>query len=594
MGILIACNDISVLNPESPSKVTPVRIYSNYSLAVSAVDGIIEPAMSANCYRGRYLSYFGYNTDIEWGLRPTGDLDKELAEYNAYPTQQRLNASNESFSSLYRSIERANLAIKYLRLYGDVGNNHDMAVLLAESLTLRAYFYFDLIKAFGDVPARFEPVTAETIYQKKVNRDIIFKQILSDLDQAIPVLAYPGQSERTMTACRINKILAEGLYARIVLFATGYALRPADDQIGTGHPGVIRLSSDPEITKEKLYPRALKHLQDAIESDVMSLAPDYYEYWRGVNNSEHILKPTEETVYSLPFGDTWGRWNFSFAVRVQNVDMFGYNITRSPFAGPVPSLFFDFDAEDKRRDVTCVNYRQENTAPVLSGMAFWYFGKYRFDQMENNPYKNANDDGIKPVMMRYSDIYLMASEIANELGELGLAKKYFKPVRARAFDEAKAETFLQSISSKEEMFEAIIDERAFEFCGEFLRKTDLIRWHRLKSNMDIAKQKLYDLRDRKGEYSWLPSDVYYRVSPENKWELEIYGLSKGETGRPEGEGWRQRGGYVIDYDDHNNTNLSSGRIEALYVNNPDKRQFWPIPALSITASQGALVNDYGY
>ena len=48
-----------------------------------------------------------------------------------------------------------------------MSTNPDMAHLLGESLTMRAMFYYDLIKAWGDVPARFEPVTQATIYIRR-------------------------------------------------------------------------------------------------------------------------------------------------------------------------------------------------------------------------------------------------------------------------------------------------------------------------------------------------------------------------------------------------------------------------------------------
>jgi hypothetical protein len=36
--------------------------------------------------------------------------------------------------------------------------------VLGEALTLRAVIYLDLVKGGGDVPARFEPITTETLY----------------------------------------------------------------------------------------------------------------------------------------------------------------------------------------------------------------------------------------------------------------------------------------------------------------------------------------------------------------------------------------------------------------------------------------------
>ena len=54
-----------------------------------------------------------------------------------------------------------------------------MAKLLGEVLTIRALVYYDLIRAWGDVPARFEPITSGTIYRPKESRDVIFKHLMS-------------------------------------------------------------------------------------------------------------------------------------------------------------------------------------------------------------------------------------------------------------------------------------------------------------------------------------------------------------------------------------------------------------------------------
>ena len=45
---------------------------------------------------------------------------------------------------------------------------------------------------------------------------------------------------------------------------------------------------------------------------------------------------------------------------------------------------------------------------------------------------------------------------------------------------------MNAISGKDAMFKAIVDERAFEFCGEMTRKFDLIRWGLLKEKIGRA------------------------------------------------------------------------------------------------------------
>ncbi|MBO6249392.1 MAG: RagB/SusD family nutrient uptake outer membrane protein, partial [Bacteroidales bacterium] len=121
----------------------------------------------------------------------------------------------------------------------------------------------------------------------------------------------------------------------------------------------------------------------------------------------------------------------------------------------MPTMWFKYDQNDIRRDITCVNWRwNSNDEPELPGIQRWYFGKYRFEWMTSHPYTGGNDDGVKPVVLRYSDVLLMAAEIANELGDTQEAKKYLLQVRQRAFKghEDDAEAYVSAISSKDDMF----------------------------------------------------------------------------------------------------------------------------------------------
>ena len=238
---------------EAPSAANEANVYSNYTLSEYAIFSISETFGHTNNYRGRFLPWYGFNTDIEWynGTNTTG---RELTQYAPTVNNTQMNLDNGPYNEMFVVIERANLAIEGLRAYGDVENREEMAYLLGEALTLRAMIYYDLIKAWGDVPARFEPITSDNIYVAKSSRDVIYKQILADLEEAIPYLYWPNQSTQTATTDRINRAFASGLYARIALAASGYALRPDDGLVGTGNIGSVRLSSDPELSKDVLYP----------------------------------------------------------------------------------------------------------------------------------------------------------------------------------------------------------------------------------------------------------------------------------------------------------------------------------------------------
>ena len=587
------------LDTKSPSTFDSATVYSNYSLTENTIFSIAQSFGETNNYRGRYLSWIGLNSDIEWynTYKPT-DEKYQIAAYSQLPNNGQLNLNNGPFAKMYEAIERANLCIEGIREYGSPEENADMAYLLGEVLTLRAMIYYDLVRAWGDVPARFESTTSETIYKAKVSRDEIFKQLLADLDEAIPYLPYPGANATTSRSDRVNKLFAEGLYARIALMASGYAQRPDDGMVGTGDLGTNRLTNDPELQKSVLYPKALAYLEDAVSSGSASLE-DFEDMWKKQSNQDNLVAgPGSETLFVIPFSDGRGRWNYTFAVRSEGSSYAGgATVTRGGDAGPVPTMWFKYDPNDIRRDITCVNWRwNSNDEQELVGIQRWYFGKYRWEWLTRNPYKGGNDDGIKPVVLRYADILLMAAEIANEQGDLAKAKSYLLPVRERAFKghEEQAETYVERISSKEAMFDAIVDERAFEFCGEMTRKFDLIRWGILKEKMDQAVAEMKDLRDLKGRFAgvnMLGGDVYYRLDG-NK--IVIYGFT-GEAVKPAGA-WEKKAEYFTKVVDSKgaDTGLYDALVEGIYDRDPEQYMFWPIYFDTMTNSQGMIKNDYGY
>ncbi|MBP5506215.1 MAG: RagB/SusD family nutrient uptake outer membrane protein [Bacteroidales bacterium] len=602
---LISCEDF--LDVQSPSTQDAATVFANYTLAEQEVFSIHTCFSATNSYRGRFLPWYGFNTDIEWYNAGGDDAKTQLVAYNPNVNDDQMNGSSSSnpFSDIYSGIERANLAIEGMDSFADLEHDADLAALYAEVLTLRAMFYYDLTKAWGDVPARFEPITSTTIYKPKASRDEIFKQILSDLKKAIPMLPYPnagstdiGQlsSYSAKSVDRVNKCFAEGLYARIALQAAGFALRPDDGQVGTGDLGTVRRTNDPELDAAVLYPKALEYLKDAITSGTCHLIPDYKTLWYNVNNFD--LNAGNELLFCIPFGgnannkDLRGRWNYTFAMRVENSTILGNTHTKAGgTAGPTPNFWFKYDSKDVRRDVTCANWFWSEGAPAVAGINTWYFGKFRFDWMVARPFTaGANDDGIKPVVMRYADILLMAAEIENELnGPTTDAKNWLLEVRSRAFrgNESAAVDYVNSLGGKEAFFNAIVDERAFEFCGEFLRKADLIRWNKLGKALEAEKADLIALASLSGDYAALSGNIWWKVNEAGD-GVDIYGLQDGEVAAPAGDGWKAVDGYISP------SKLKDEKIGYLYLKDPDSRQFWPIFDYVVTNSQDIIVNDYGY
>ena len=235
VGVLSSCDD--TLDAPTKSALDESVIFSNPSLAEGAVAGIIHSFGETNSYRGRFLVYYGVNTDCEVrnALRDFNADGARLVNYNTNVGNGQMNSGNNAWAMFYQGIERANMAIRGLRTYGDVGNNPQLAQLLGEVLTLRAVVYSDLVKAWGDVPARFEPVNTETVYLAREDRDIIYMQLLDDLEEAAELVAWPNETSMTRSTERVNKAFVKGLRARIALSAAGYGLR----QDGTDRKSVV-------------------------------------------------------------------------------------------------------------------------------------------------------------------------------------------------------------------------------------------------------------------------------------------------------------------------------------------------------------------
>lgn len=606
---LTSCDEDGLKTPTQSSFDESV-VYSNYTLAEYNVFGIYEVFGHTNCHRGRYLPWYGFNTDIELYNNTNVDEKAQIARYSMTVTNGQLNLANGPYNELMGGIERANLAIRGIRQYGNPEGNPQMAELLGEALTARALLYAELLKAYGEVPARFAPIDANTIYLNKSDKDIIFKQLLADLEEAFNYMKWPLQSAVTATTDRPSLAFAKGLYARLALMASGYSLRPDDGMVGTGNPGTVRLSVDPDLQKEVLYPKALAALKDVINYSGLSLM-DYTQLWKDFNNMD--ITAGKEVIYVIPSSDTRGRWNYTFAIRTEGNPEWsqGPTSSRGGTAGPVPTLYWKYGAQDVRRDISCVNWKwvlgpDGKNIPQLAGPNDWYFGKFRLEWQIKVPYNGGNDDGIKPVYMRYADILLMAAEIANDpaCGERdeAFAKKCLLEVRKRAYkgNEAVAETYVNGISGQTAVFNAIVDERALEFVGEMLRKQDLIRWNLLKTKIDEAKEDLKDWMDGAG--TQFGPAVWYKYAADGS--IQTYGYNEtATTSEAPGEGWEcytDSKGAVATYfkftseDTGAYSDSAQKKLDSFYDNDPDTRQWWPIPDATLINSQGTLVNDYGF
>lgn len=587
-GALASCDDI--LDAPSISSTDETVVFSSVDLAEDAVMGILQSFAETNSYRGRFLVYYGMNTDMEWynSSENTGDDKARLSNYNPNTTNTQMNTDNNAWAKFYEGIERANMCIRGLENYADL-KDPAFRQLLGEALTLRAVYYCDLLKAWGDVPARFAPITTETIYQPKADRDSIYARLIfDDLKRAEELVAWPNETATTRTTERVSKAFVKALRSRLALYAGGYSQR---------NDGTIRLSNDPRLAPAEMY-RVVKEECLSIINQGCNRLGEFEDTFRRLCQDD--VTAGNESIWEIPFSAGRGRVLFDLGVRHKDVDQYTKQ-AKGGTVGPTPIAFYKYDPQDKRRNVTCVPYFWEKGVQVPNAVNQWYFGKYRYEWM-NRIVTSSNDDGVNWLYMRLADVYLMAAEAINELDGPQAAAPYLKPILDRALPADKAEARLAAATASRDAFrEAIVEQRGLELCGEMLRKADLIRWNRLGSTLEAAKAEMTQLLNKEGKYAALPDKIYFQTvtgSPKAQstvWDavkagetVEIYGVELGQTDEE---------GAALGYAENTSwagKNDWAGKIEGLYVNNPDQYQFWPIWQTFIDNSNGMLVNSSNY
>lgn len=597
VGLMTSCD----MDAPNQSTLDEPSLFSQYSLTEQEIMSIHVSFCETNSYRGRFLPYYGLNTDVEVpsGSYPSyatalkNDDRMTLCTYSTLATNGLMNTDNNAYAKFYEGVERANLAIAGIRKYGNIESNRDMAQLLGEALTLRAVVYNDLIKGWGDVPYRFEPNNPTNVYLPRTNRDIIYKQLLADLKEAEGYCYWPNESQITKSTERVSKSFVKALRARIALYAGGYGLR------GDGY----RKSKDPELATDKMYEIAKEECLDVINSGRNTMGSFKENFTKLCQDN---VTAGGESLWEIPFSDGRGRVVFTFGVKHRAKDQYT-NQAQGGVNGPMPYLYYDYDVEDVRRDITCVPYEWSKdlvngkSYQSLRGINKWCFGKVRYEWMKSDRALNLgkDDDGVNWQYMRMADVYLMAAEAINALDGPSAAWPYMKKILDRALPAEKVATLeTKYCASKDAFFNGIVEQRGLEFAGESLRKADLVRWGIIDEKMAEAKEKLTRLANRTGEYSDLPSKLYYKLEADGE-TLNIYGLNHGDTD-DEGTALTKNDDdkysskqWFVDSKSGENV-INDDYINGLYIKQPSLNCLWPIWQTFINKSNGMLNNDGNY
>ena len=577
---------------------------------------------------------WGSNTDCELvdGLGQNAYNEthyRGVGNYNVNPGFGNLNGS---WTAMYGIIEDANINIEGIQNSSllTAGGSTQKAVerYLGECKTMRAMIYFDLLRYFGDIPYKMESTKPDlsNAYLPKTDRDVIMDGLMTELEEAIELLPWAGEVSQYTTE-HFTKGYAHALLGQIALTRAGYAIREAAKE------GYETASfSDPTYptqrpdaaTRKALYEKALKHFTAVITSGRHQLNPSFENEWYLLNQLT-LDQTYRENIFEIPMGEgATGELGYTVGVRLSGVTTeYGYGNSTGPLKVTAP-LLYSYDPNDTRRDVTCSNMQiAQNTTlgvteeQILKNAPFgMYVGKWDPRKMsakwrENNlKASGKHTTGINVVRMRYPQVLLWYAEVMNELagpdgryeGDAGMtARQALAEVHTRAFNadhKADAQAYVDAIpANKDAFFNAIVDENAWEFAGEGLRKFDLIRWNLLVAKIQEFKETyLRQLTD--GTYQ---EKIYFNYTDETKTKIDYssitwYGLPADKTEADYDSSMDSFGSSKTDTGtdtqvDTNLPSISSGLLENAQVKN---RYLMPIGSTTISASGGALHNSYGY
>lgn len=601
-GIFSSCQDF--LTVESTSKLTEEEMYATEADAYRAVMGIYAVLAHSSVYGQQVSTYFGYNTDIEYGHGNAAPDDDRHGfwDYTCTPANSEMSA----FKYMYTAINRANECINALEkssLFQQSASDKPSMIrnIYGEAKAMRALMYLELTRNWGDIPFKTIPTThGDNFYIGTTDRDEILSYLIDDLKSAEPAMLYAAEIAERVE--RFNRGAVQGLIARMALTRGGWSLRP--DKNNPSAHGEMKRPDD----YQEYYEIARVYCKKLIDSEQHSLGTSYKEVF--YNQCQEVYPTNGDMLYEVALALNYtGAIGHNIGVKIgaNTQNPYGYS---NVYYYASPTYMASFNPSDTRRDATFVPYewKWNGETQRLEQNLLWVvnipISKWSKLDMKTPQGAGATyNTGINWPIIRFADVLLMYAEVENELnnGPTTEAIEALKTVRRRAFTESSHVTmvdkYVDALNGHDAFFDAIVDERAWEFGGESIRKYDLIRWDLLGKKLRSLKSDLFQLgydcqhpRDG-GKYANAPAYLYYKNKPDGT--LDIVGMDQNMTTTPSGYipfSWFR--------------NVVQGTTEVL-VNNYDRyyRDYiidadplvyiYPIHKDVISESKGALENYYG-
>lgn len=308
---------------------------------------------------------------------------------------------------------------------------------LAEAKFVRAYAYFRLTRAFGDVPLHLHvPLDASEYNIPRTPQAEVYAAIEKDLTEAAAVLppSYSGAD-----VGRATKGAALALHAKVAMYQ--------------------------EKWQEVL------NLTNQVMSMGYSLVPDYQALFRlpNENSPESIFEIQSALIPGNPEASN-SQYSQVQGVRGTTGGGWGFNV-------PTEDLAQAYEPGDPRRDATII-FRGETTPqgdviPPEGDNPMYNQKSYVPFALFVSGYPEGVQQNIR--ILRYADVLLMNAEANNELGNTQAALESLEMVRARARQGNPDILPEVTTTDQDALRQAIWHERRVELAMEFDRYFDVIR-----------------------------------------------------------------------------------------------------------------------
>lgn len=332
---------------------------------------------------------------------------------------------------------------------------------IAEAKTLRAIYYFDLLRVFGNIPLIVKPFLAsDDLYNiPQATKVQVYTQIEKDLNEAIPNLPMTVNGEQRG---RLTQGAARAMLGKVYLYQNKKSEAASQFELVNGTPG----------TQSQYGYKLIANYDDLWKTSPDDGTSDPYKF-----TTESII----EVMHTNKAKSDWSFWgqgeDEGNSICIMTAPR-GYN-RKSADAPDVVSGWafnamttdlFNFIQNDPRLGATVLNMntlKQQNKADYSPAhMDTGYFlNKYMPTRDEVTTIGGPTELNYRQnyILIRLADTYLMEAEALNATG-----------TRAQALlDAVRSRVGLPSIPVS---MQAVKDERRRELAGEGHRFFDLVRW----------------------------------------------------------------------------------------------------------------------